>query len=260
MKRRAAGRAAGFAAVPLLALLLCLGAAAQGESAEGGTYCGNGEAGYVAMYETPGDEVPCRYWVNGEPAEDSAYYVDDLGNTWLFFPEQQGWARTDSLRRLWNKTDFVAAHLDEFVMEEVTLDTGEFEEITFWEYPGCGGTPALVSWYMREDEDTVLKFPAYWADGEGRRWGGYTFLNADGFICLDEPELEENGPDMETVVYPPVGRDMLPQIQPARGKAGGLSPLGRAVLAGCAVPLPVAAAGLVWWQMKKKKRKKIRNG
>ena len=107
-------------------------------------------------------------------------------------------------------------------MEPVTLDMRDYETVYLWRYPGCGGTAELATWYIRTEADNVLRFPAYWLDSQGRRWGGYSFFESDGFICLDEPGLEENLlPEVEQAgrIVPAADGRTLPRVHvPGGGK------------------------------------------
>lgn len=176
-------------------------------TADGRSYCLNGRSGYVSVYRTPLSQKPCDYLLNERCLSVLHIWQDSQGRHWGQIRYETidrgagrsvdeggsfGWVQMRELQLRYDKTQFVLERLEDFVMESVTLDMREHESVVLWPYPGSGGQGSDASWYIRREEDKLLEFPAYWVDSLGRRWGGYTFFDADGFICIDEPGLQEN--------------------------------------------------------------------
>ena len=176
-------------------------------STDGRSYCLNGRSGYVSVYRSPLAQNPCDYLLNERCLKVLHIWQDGQGRQWGQLRYETidrgaarsvdeggsfGWVQMRELQLRYDKTQFVLERLDDFVMESVTLDMREHGSVILWPYPGSGGQGSDASWYIRREEDNVLEFPAYWVDSLGRRWGGYTFFDADGFICIDDPGLQEN--------------------------------------------------------------------
>ena len=240
-------RGSRCAALLLAALLLCL-------PAEAAPYAGAEDFQRVHRSEFTADSR--SYTTNGAPGYVTLRY-EDLGQgafRWDEQGEQEGWVAMEELLAGYDKEQFVRDHLDEFVMEPVVLDMRQYEEVFFWDYPGCGGTPGQAGWYARSEQDQLLRFPAYWVDSLGRRWGGYSFYEADGFICLDEPGLKENLlPEVQRpgAVIPAADGRTLPKALPAGKAAAG----GVLLAAGAAA---VFLGGAVWLAGRKRRGKKRR--
>lgn len=174
---------------------------------DGRSYYLNGRSGYVSVYRSPLASAPCDYLLNERCLTVLSVWQDGQGRQWgqLRYESSDrgvghdaaeggnfGWVQLRELQLRRDKTQFVLERLDDFVMKGVTLDMRDYERVILWPYPGSGGQGSDAQWYIRREEDNVLEFPAYWVDSLGRRWGGYTFFDADGFICIDEPGLTEN--------------------------------------------------------------------
>lgn len=212
-------------------------------TADGRSYYLNGRSGYVSVYRSPLASAPCDYLLNERCLTVRYSWQDGQGRLWgqiryetcdrgvgLSVEEggSFGWVLMREMQLRSDKTQFVLGQLDNFIMESVTLDMRDYESVILWPYPGSGGQGSDAAWYIRREEDNILEFPAYWVDSLGRRWGGYTFFDADGFICIDEPGLTEN---------------LLPEVQ----AAGRITPAADADT----LPRPAAAAvafrsGFVW--------------
>lgn len=212
-------------------------------TADGHSYYLNGRSGYVSVYRNPLSSAPCDYLLNERCLTVRCSWQDGQGRLWGLIRYETvdrgvgrsvdeggsfGWVQMRELQLRSDKTQFVLERLDDFVMESVTLDMRDYDSVVLWPFPGSGGQGSDASWYIRREEDNVLEFPAYWVDSLGRRWGGYTFFDADGFICIDEPGLTEN---------------LLPEVQ----AAGRITPAADAAT----LPRPAAAAaafqsGAVW--------------
>lgn len=192
---------------------------------DGGLYLLNGESGYVTVYTAPEEQASDalfneqRMQINwlwhadgGQSWGSVCYESPNRGEARSAEEGKRGWVNMSELTPLMDKSRFVAAHFSEFVMKELTLDLREFDTATLWPYPGSGGQGASCFWYTRNESDKLLTFPAYWEDSLGRRWGGYKFYEADGFICLDDPGLTENLlPEApQTVMVPAIAADALP--------------------------------------------------
>ena len=133
-------------------------------------------------------------------------------------------------------------------MKSVTLDMRDYESVILWPYPGSGGQGSDAAWYIRREEDNVLEFPAYWVDSLGRRWGGYTFFDADGFICIDEPGLMENTlPEVEAAgrITPAADAATLPR------PAATAEALRSGVLGGAAAVLVIGATAAFFFLRRK---------
>ncbi|MBE6970318.1 MAG: hypothetical protein E7442_09425 [Ruminococcaceae bacterium] len=174
---------------------------------DGHSYYLNGRSGYVSIYRSPLASSPCDYLLNERCLTVHCIWQDGQGRPWgqiHYETRDRGvgrdaaedgsiaWVQMREMQLRRDKTQFVLERLDDFVMKSVTLDMRDYDRVILWPYPGSGGQGSDASWYIRREEDNVLEFPAYWVDSLGRRWGGYTFFDADGFICIDEPGLSEN--------------------------------------------------------------------
>ena len=210
---------------------------------DGRSYYLNGRSGYVSVYTSPLATAPCDYLLNERCLTVLCSWQDGQGRLWGQVRYETvdrgvsrsvdeggrfGWVQMRELQLRSDKAQFVLERLEDFVMESVTLDMRDYDSVVLWPFPGSGGQGSDASWYIRREEDNILEFPAYWVDSLGRRWGGYTFFDADGFICIDEPGLTEN---------------LLPEVQ----AAGRITPAADAAT----LPRPAAASaalqsGAVW--------------
>ncbi|MBQ2896477.1 MAG: hypothetical protein IJE26_07185 [Oscillospiraceae bacterium] len=254
------------AAVAALLLILCLSpaalAAADSDSfleshaaeccSDGRSYYLNGRSGYVSVYRSPLSPKAEDYLLNERCVRVLRTWQDEQGRPWgqLRYETSDrgvghsvdeggrfGWVLMREMQLRYDKTQFVLERLDDFVMESVTLDMRDYDSVILWPYPGSGGQGSDASWYLRREEDNVLEFPAYWVDSLGRRWGGYTFFDADGFICIDEPGLTENTlPEVPAVsrITPAADAATLPRTATAAvlrtGALWGGAAIGGAVL------------------------------
>ena len=271
-----------FLAVLLsLTALLSLPAQAAGEDGgfysrhadecvpDGRSYRTNGTAGYVTVYSSPLSERAAEYLLNENDLTILSTWQDSRGGIWgrLRYESlgrgefrapgdgsSEGWIRMSELLGSYDKERFVEDHLDEFVMEDVMLDMRDFEVVYLWPWPGSGGAPAVATWYLRTEEDNVLNFPAYWRDSQGRRWGGYSFFDADGFICLDQPGLEENRlPEISyaRTIYPAADGRSLPR--PEGNEAPAPAWLSAALPAAAGAVLLLAAGAVLAVRRRKHK-------
>lgn len=172
---------------------------------DGGSYILNGEKGFAAVLTAPDGQAQ-DYLLNEQPVTVFGFWRDGEGRDWAqlrYTPDEAGYALSDvdGERIGWldsallipvpDKSSFVEAHFDEFVQSEVALIVKNWNGILLWPYPGSGGQGYDLGWSLHEDTDT-LRFPAYWVDSLGRRWGAYTCGEKDGFLCLDDPFAREN--------------------------------------------------------------------
>lgn len=200
----------------LTALLLSLSALATDNNAffnkhagecapDGGSYILNGESGYVSVLEAPRGEAQ-SYLCNEQALTVFGVWTDNTGTAWAqlrYTPlprgcaendvdgEKIGWARMSELYPIPSKRSFVREHFGEFTSSMVRLTVTEDTYVALWPYPGSGGEPLDLRWYLSEDEAT-LDFSRCWTDSFGRRWGAIRLAEADGFVCLDEPEVRVN--------------------------------------------------------------------
>lgn len=269
--------AAAFAA---LLLSLCLAPAALAAAgtdsfqeehadqciAEGRSYCLNGRSGYVSIYRSPLSAAPCDYLLNERCLTVRCIWQDEQGRQWGQLRYETldrgvgrsvdeggsfGWVQMRELQLRSDKTQFVLERLEDFVMEAVTLDMRDYDSVILWPYPGSGGQGSDAFWYIRREEDNILEFPAYWVDSLGRRWGGYTFFDADGFICIDEPGLTENTlPEVAAAgrITPAADAATLPRPSAPVALRRGLL--------WSAVPLTLAAVGSVIFFLHRRKKQK----
>lgn len=235
-------------------------------SADGRSYCLNGRSGYVSIYRNPLAAKPSDYLLNERTLTVRCIWQDSQGRQWGQLRYETldrgvarsvdeggsfGWVQMRELQLRSDKTQFVLERLDDFVMQAVTLDMRDYDRVILWPFPGSGGQGSDASWYIRREEDNVLEFPAYWVDSLGRRWGGYTFFDADGFICIDEPGLTENLlPEVEAAgrITPAADAATLPR--PSAPAA-----LSRGVLWIALPTVPALAALAVFLLLRRKKQK-----
>ncbi len=233
------------------------------------SYYLNGAPGYVAVYRSPVSGQITDYLLNEQLARVLYTWRDGKGAMWgqlrydslgsgVFRAdsagERVGWVKLAELTLRYDREQFVADHAAEFVQEAVVLDMRDYDEVYLWEYPGCGGRPERAAWYVREEGDNVLRFPAYWVDSLGRRWGGYSFFDADGFICLDDPGLEKNVlPEIaaEVCVIPAADGATLPRIGVVQAVSREHPAL---VWAAGGLAVAVLAAVFVLWRRRKPHR------
>ena len=220
---------------------------------DGHSYYLNGRSGYVSVYRSPLSSAPCDYLLNERCLTVLCSWQDGQGRLWGQIRYETldrgagrsveeggsfGWVQMRELQLRRDKAQFVRERLDDFVMKSVTLDMRDYESVILWPYPGSGGQGSDAAWYIRREEDNVLEFPAYWVDSLGRRWGGYTFFDADGFICIDEPGLMENTlPEVEAAgrITPAADAATLPR------PAATAEALRSGVLGGAAAVLVIGA-------------------
>lgn len=200
----------------LTALSLSLGVSATDSNAffnehaeecapDGGSYVLNGDPGYVTVLEAPRGD-PQSYLCNEQTLTVYGVWTDNTGGAWAqlrYTPTQRGsasdgvngqkigWARMTELYPVEGKRRFVNEHFSEFTSSMVRLTVTEDSFVGLWPYPGSGGQPQDLRWYLPDGEGT-LDFSRCWVDSCSRRWGAVQLEEADGFVCLDEPDLAEN--------------------------------------------------------------------
>ncbi len=231
---------------------------------DGRLYALNGAPGYVTVFRSPQDGQIIDYLLNEGLLTVDCTWQGAGGEVWGLLryeslgrgrfvqngTEDGGWVRMSEMGLQYSRDLFVAEHLDGFVYEETTLDMRLYDAVYLWPYPGSGGRPELATWYTRTEADNLLTFPAYWVDSLGRRWGGYSFFDADGFICLDEPGLETNvlpEIDVNYFTYPAADSSVLPRIPSAVAASSyTMAAVGGALL------LAVAVTALLWRRRRKR--------
>lgn len=195
---------------------------------DGGSYVLNGEYGYVAVLEAPRGEVQ-SYLCNEQTLTVFGVWTDNTGAAWAqlrYTPGQRGcadddvdgdkigWVRMNELYPIPSKRSFVTQHFSEFTSSMVRLTLSEEDFVGLWPYPGSGGQPQDLRWYI-ESEDATLDFSRCWVDSFSRRWGAVHLEGADGFVCLDDPALSENLlPEItgERHCIPAASPDSLPRV------------------------------------------------
>lgn len=216
---------------------------------DGGSYILNGPQGYVSVLDAPDGAVQSRLcneqtvtvygiWSNGRARWAQLRYTprargiaksDILG-------EKIGWLDMKELVRVYTKQDFIAEHYEEFEIYPVTLTVKKEEPVSLWPYPGSGGQHGELGWYLTADE-AVLDFSHCWTDPLGNRWGAVSYGEADGFICLDELDLEDNrlpGAAAEPVLIPAIAAELLPAIPEPEAEHSSLLPyLALSIAAAC---------------------------
>ena len=233
---------------------------------DGHSYYLNGRSGYVSIYRSPLASSPCDYLLNERCLTVHCIWQDGQGRPWgqiHYETRDRGvgrdaaedgsiaWVQMREMQLRRDKTQFVLERLDDFVMKSVTLDMRDYDRVILWPYPGSGGQGSDAAWFIRREEDNLLEFPAYWVDSLGRRWGGYTFFDADGFICIDEPGLTENTlPEVPAVsrITPAADAATLPRTATAAAlRTGAL--WGGAAIGGAVLVL------LVFFLLRRKRRR-----
>ncbi len=189
---------------------------------DGRDYLVNDPHGYLSVLEAPYGRVQDNL-LNEQSVTVYALYTDSTGALWaqlrytmvsrgIAFSEVEGayigWAPLASLSRDMDKDDFLLRYGDEFVNRPMRFRPSEYPDTTLWAYPGAEQPSGYLRWYIHES-DTLLSFPAWWQDAEGKRWA----LWEDHFICLSDPErlVGASMADSRTF-YPAVALDELPIV------------------------------------------------
>ena len=205
----------------------------------GKLYLLNGEEGYVTVREAPHGDAQ-SYLCNEQALTVFGVWTDAEGGQWAqlrYTPlprggaednvdgEKIGWLEMGALLPVSGKQAFIAEHYDEFTEQHLTLTVSGESPVSLWPCPGSGGQPADLRWAL-EGGKATLDFTRCWVDSLGRRWGAVSHGTADGFLCIDEPSLEENLlPELPLAAHriPSAAPDSLPRLVTREER--GTSPL-----------------------------------
>ena len=141
----------------------------------------------TAIQKSPEDAAVLETVPAGETV-----YVSFLWHGWGYAETTGGWVDLSGFRKLYDESDFLAAHQHELTDEEGTVSRAENDPIVLWTFPGSGVIADVI---RRDDFDWAEDDPAYytlWTDEDGARWGrvGY-YYSARGWICLDKPGADD---------------------------------------------------------------------